>query len=301
MPEMSGAAIKQQLYCMTNLVPGPTDVFKRRSGRSFKVYPGKPFPLGANYNREGVNFAVFAENAERVFLCLFNSTGKKEIARIVMSERYHQVWHVCIPELKRGQLYGFRVVGPYQPENGHRFNEHKLLIDPYSKALSGTINWNDALFGYAIGDPGQDLSFSLLDSAPFAPKSVVIDHAFNWENDNLLRIPYEKTVIYEMHVKGFTMLNPKIPKELRGTYAGITHPESIAYLKSLGITAVELMPVHHFITDRHLQDAGLTNYWGYNTIAFFAPDIRYSSNKEHGAQVKEFKSMVKTLHAAGIE
>ncbi|HEX4373668.1 MAG TPA: glycogen debranching protein GlgX, partial [Puia sp.] len=274
---------------------------QKRKKRSFINYPGKPFPLGAVHTSEGVNFAVFAENAERVFLCLFNETGKKEIAKIEMTERYHQVWHIFIPGLKRGQLYGFRMSGPYDPSGGQRYNENKLLIDPYAKAISGTIRWHDALFGYEIGNADADLSFSTVNSAPFVPKSVVTDSFFNWQNDRPLKIPYEKTVIYEMHVKGFSMLNKNIPENIRGTYAAIAHPESIRYLKELGITTVELMPVHHFVTDRHLQDRGLNNYWGYNTIGFFAPDIRYASDREHGAQVKEFKEMIKTLHRAGIE
>jgi isoamylase len=282
-------------------VETPKPFLRKRKTRSFTSYPGKPFPLGAVHNNEGVNFAVFAENAERVFLCLFNETGKKEIAKIEMTERYHQVWHIFIPGLKRGQLYGFRMAGPYDPSGGQRYNENKLLIDPYAKAISGTIRWHDALFGYEIGNADADLSFSTVDSAPFVPKSVVTDPSFNWQNDRPLKIPYEKTVIYEMHVKGFTKLNEKLPENIRGTYAGIAHPGSIGYLKELGITAVELMPVHHFVTDRHLRDRGLSNYWGYNTIGFFAPDIRYASEQEQGAQVKEFKEMVKALHSAGIE
>lgn len=264
-------------------------------------YPGNPFPLGATIDREGVNFALYAENADRVFLCLYSEGGLKQTAKVEITHRYHQVWHIYIPGLKNGQLYGFRVQGPYDPSSGHRFNENKLLIDPYAKAISGTVRWHDALFGYEVGNPAQDLSFSKIDSARFVPKSVVIAQHFDWENDRPLKIPYERTVIYEMHVKGFTKLNMEIPEQIRGTYSAIVHPSSIAYLKKLGITAVELMPVHHFVTDRHLYDHGLSNYWGYNTIGFFAPDVRYASNKKNGAQVKEFKQMVKKLHQSGIE
>ena len=272
-----------------------------RKKNKFISYPGSPFPLGATADKEGVNFALYAENADNVFLCLYSEGGTKEIARIEITQRYHQVWHIYIPGLKNGQLYGYRVHGPYDPSAGHRFNKNKLLIDPYAKAISGTILWQDALFGYEIGNPEEDMSFSTVDSAKFVPKSVVVVQSFDWEGDRPLKIPYEKSVIYEMHVKGFTMMNPEIPESIRGTYSAIVHPNSIAYIKNLGITAVELMPVHHFVADRHLQERGLNNYWGYNTIGFFAPDVRYASYKKNGAQVKEFKQMVKKLHKAGIE
>lgn len=265
------------------------------------AYPGSPYPLGATWDGNGVNFALYADNATGVELCLFNSTDDEvEPVKIRVKERSHHIWHVYVPDLKPGQLYGYRVHGPYDPQNGHRFNPNKLLIDPYAKAISGTIHWDDALFGYEIGHPDEDLSFSELDSAPYVPKSVVIDSNFDWSGDKAPKTSYHKSIIYEMHVKGFTQLHPDIPKEIRGTYAAIAHPVTINYLKDLGITAVELMPVHHFVTDRYLQDKGLTNYWGYNTIGFFAPDVRYSSS-ELGEQVFEFKSMVKELHRAGIE
>ncbi len=266
------------------------------------VYPGSPYPLGATWDGEGVNFALYADNATAVELCLFNSiTDEKESAKIKMAERTHQVWHAYLPDIKPGQLYGYRVHGPYEPENGHRFNPHKLLIDPYAKAISGTIEWHDSLFGYEMGNPQEDLSFSKTDSAPYIPKSVVADHNFDWEGDKPPKIPYHRTIIYETHVKGFTKLHPDIPEEIRGTYAGLAHPVTINYLKELGVTAVELLPIHHFITDRHLADKGLTNYWGYNTIGYFAPDVRYSSSGTQGQQVVEFKNMVKELHKAGIE
>ncbi len=266
------------------------------------VYPGKPYPLGASFDGGGVNFALYAENAEGVDLCLFQTPeSETESVKIRMKENSHHVWHAYVPDLLPGQLYGYRVFGPYDPGRGHRFNPHKLLLDPYAKAISGTIQWHDALFGYVIGHPDGDLSYSTVDSAPYIPKSVVVDHHFDWENDKLPNIPYHKTIIYETQVKGFTKIHPDIPEEIRGTYAGLAHPVCIAYLKQLGITAIELMPVHHFIIDRHLNDHNLTNYWGYNTIGFFAPDVRYSSSGSLGQQVTEFKQMVKAFHKAGIE
>lgn len=267
-----------------------------------KIYTGSPYPLGATFDGKGVNFALFSAHAESVELCLYGDTEETvEIAKISLKEKTHQVWHIYLEGLKPGQRYGYRVHGPYEPQQGHRFNPNKLLIDPYAKAISGTVQWNDALFGYAIGDAVSDLSFSDADSAPYVPKSVVIDNAFDWEGDRPPSIPMHQSVIYEAHVKGFTALHPDIPEEIRGTYAGMAHPAAIAYLKEMGITAIELLPVHHFLTDRHLQDKGLSNYWGYNSIGFFAPDVRYSSNGTHGEQVAEFKNMVKSLHAAGIE
>lgn len=268
----------------------------------YKIYPGKPYPLGAIWDGNGVNFALYADNATAVELCLFASTeDEKEFAKIKLLERTHHVWHAYLDGAKPGLLYGYRVHGPFEPQNGHRYNPNKLLIDPYAKAVAGTIAWNDALFGYNIGDPEEDLSFSEIDSAPFIPKCVVVDPNFDWEGDKPLQLPYHKSIIYETHVKGFTKLHPDIPEEIRGSYAGLAHPVTIQYLKDLGITAVELMPVHHFISDRHLQERGLTNYWGYNTIGFFAPDARYSSSGVTGEQVTEFKNMVKALHKAGIE
>lgn len=267
-----------------------------------EIYPGKPYPLGASCDGNGVNFALYSENATKVELCLFDKNeSDQESQRVSVKERTHDVWHVYIAGIKPGQLYGYRVHGPYEPTEGQRFNPNKLLIDPYAKAISGTIEWDDSLFGYQIGHKDEDLSYSESDSAPFMPKSVVIDENYDWEGDMPLKTPYHKTVIYEAHVKGFTKLNPDIPEKLRGTYAGISHPASIDYLTKLGITAIELMPIHHFITDRHLQDKGLTNYWGYNTLGFFAPDVRYASKGNHGEQVAEFKDMVKALHKAGIE
>lgn len=267
-----------------------------------KVLPGEPFPLGATWDGKGVNFAVHTQCATGVELCLFNSTkDEKEAERITMPERSGHIWHVYIPDVGPGQLYGFRVHGPYDPENGHRFNANKLLIDPNAKAIAGRLNWHNSLFGYQLGHEDEDLSFSEEDSAPFIPKCVVIDPSFDWGDDRPPKIPLHQTVIYETHVKGFTQTHPDIPEEIRGSYAALGHPVTIKYLKDLGITAIELMPVHHFITDKYLEDKGLTNYWGYNTIGYYAPDVRYSSSGIEGQQVNEFKSMVKELHKAGIE
>ena len=266
------------------------------------VHVGKPYPLGATWDGKGVNFALYAENAEGVELCLFQSDrDKHESIKIRLNERSHQIWHAYIPDLKPGQLYGYRVLGPFDPANGKLFNPNKLLIDPYAKAISGTIQWHDALFGYEPGHPDGIFRFNPTDSAPFIPRSVVIDTKFDWEDDYKPDIPYHESIIYELHVKGFTKLNEKLPEAIRGTYLGLAHPATIEYFKSLGVTAVELMPVHHFVNDRHLYEKGLANYWGYNTIGFFAPDIRYAFNKEAGAHVREFKEMVKAFHKAGLE
>ncbi len=266
------------------------------------VFPGNPYPLGATWDGEGVNFALYADNATSVELCLFSTTADEvESFKIKLVERTHHVWHAYFPDLRPGQLYGYRVHGTYDPQNGHRFNPSKLLIDPYAKAIAGTIDWSDALFGYEVGNPEEDLSYNETDSAAFIPKCVVVDQGFNWGNDRAPKIPYHQSIIYETHVKGFTQLHPEIPEEIRGTYAALAHPVTIKYLKTLGITAVELMPVHHFVADRHLKERGLTNYWGYNTIGFFAPDVRYASSGMLGEQVIEFKNMVKELHKANIE
>ncbi|MGH8057253.1 MAG: glycogen debranching protein GlgX, partial [Candidatus Entotheonellia bacterium] len=267
-----------------------------------KVWPGQSYPLGATWDGAGVNFAIFSEHATSVELCLFEGAdGKEEIARIPIAEQTDHVWHVYLPEARPGLLYGYRVYGPYAPEEGHRFNPAKLLLDPYAKAITGTIHWSDALFGYAIGHPEADLTQDERDSAAALPKCVVVDHAFSWGGDSPPRTPWHKTVIYELHVKGFTVRHPDVPKEFRGTYAGLTSPAIIEYLHALGITAVELMPVHQFVIDKSLADRGLTNYWGYNSIGFFAPHAPYASNGMLGQQVAEFKTLVKTLHREGIE
>jgi glycogen operon protein len=267
-----------------------------------RVWPGKPYPLGATWDGEGVNFALFTENATAVELCLFDGpeTGK-ESHRIRLEEQTDLVWHVYIPGLWPGQHYGYRVHGPYDPKAGHRFNPNKLLIDPYAKSIAGTIEWSDAMFGYRVGDRKGTLSFDPRDNAANVPKCVVIDQAFTWGGDRLLKTPWDKTVIYEVHVKGFTARHPDIPDHMRGTYSALTTPAVIDYLVDLGVTAVELLPIHQFVRDKHLADRGLTNYWGYNTIGFFAPDIRYAVSPVRGRGVREFKTMVKTLHSAGIE
>jgi glycogen operon protein len=267
------------------------------------VYPGTPYPIGATWDGEGVNFALHSDNATAVELCLFDSEhGETEIVRVFLPEHSHQVWHGYLPGLKPGQLYGYRVHGPYDPANGHRFNPNKLLIDPYAKAIAGVIDWHDSLFGYNFDAEEKDLSMNETDSAPYIPKSVVIDNsAYDWEGDTRTRVSYHNSIIYELHVKGFTKRNENIPEEIRGTYAGLAHPATIEYLTKLGVTTVELMPVHHFVNDHSLQQKGLNNYWGYNTIGFFAPDVRYSSSKHRGGQVNEFKDMVKAMHKAGIE
>jgi glycogen operon protein len=258
--------------------------------------------LGATWDGSGVNFALFSENATGVELCLFNGPGgDQETARIPVTERTNQVWHLYLPEVRPGQRYGYRVHGPYDPEQGHRFNHAKLLLDPYAKAIDGSTRWDEALFGYQVGHPDADLSRDERDSAAHLPKSLVIDPAFTWGDDRSLRIPWNETVIYEVHVKGFTARHPDVPTHLRGTYAGLACPAAVEYLRWLGITAVELLPLHQFVADKHLVDRGLTNYWGYNSIGFFAPDARYANSREPGRQVGEFKTMVKTLHQAGIE
>jgi glycogen operon protein len=267
-----------------------------------KVFPGKPFPLGATWDGKGVNFAVFSENATAVNLCLFNNyQDKKESDVIKITEHSEGIWHCYVPDMQPGQLYGYRVEGPYKPLEGHRFNSQKLLIDPYAKSIFGKVKWDTSLYGYEIGHAEEDLSFNKADSAPFIPKCVVIDNSFNWEDDIAPKVPLHKTIIYEMHVRGFTQLHPEIPENIRGTYAAIAHPSSIKYLKELGITAIELMPIHFFLTDHHLEEKGLANYWGYNTIAFFSPHTEYSQSNNPGEIVREFKSMVKALHRAGIE
>lgn len=268
---------------------------------ALKILPGQSFPLGATWDGNGVNFTLYTENATGVELCLFDTENEDSELKLKITERTDMIWHIYVADIYPGQLYGFRVHGPYQPQNGHRFNPNKLLMDPYAKAIAGTIDWNDALFGYIVGDQEKDLSYSETDSAPYLPKSVVVDPAFDWQNDKRPNISYENSIIYEAHVKGLTKLHPAIPEAIRGTYAAAGHPVIIDYLKSLGITAIELMPVHDFLSDRHLEEKGLSNYWGYNTMGFFAPDARYCSSNKHGEQVNEFKNMVKNLHAAGIE
>jgi glycogen operon protein len=267
-----------------------------------EICPGKPYPLGATWDGGGVNFALFSEHATKVEICLFDTADDHyEAERITLPEQTDDVWHVYIPYLKPRQLYGYRVHGPYDPERGFRFNPNKLLIDPYAKAISGTIKWSNTMYGYPIGHEAADLAFDASDSAPNMPRCVVVDNSFPWGDDRQLDIPLHKSVIYEMHVKGFTQMHPDVPEYLRGTYAGLATPAVIEYLQSLGVTAVELLPVHQHVDDRFLVDRNLSNYWGYNSLNYFAPDVRYATPEVDGEQVYEFKAMVKTLHAAGIE
>ncbi|MGQ0713943.1 MAG: glycogen debranching protein GlgX [Gemmatimonadaceae bacterium] len=266
-----------------------------------RVWPGQPYPLGATWDGEGVNFALFSENATGVELCLFdNPDDANETHRIGLPELTDHVWHAYLPDVRPGQYYGYRVHGPYKPEEGHRFNPNTLLIDPYAKAITGRIQWSNALFSYKVGSPREDLEMSTENSAGGIPKCVVIDSAFTWGTDRRPRIPWNRTVIYECHVRGMTMRHPEVPEQLRGTYLGLCSDAMIDYLLALGITAVELLPIHQFVVDRHLAEKGLANYWGYNSIGFFAPDVRYAT-KGLGNQVYEFKTMVKKLHSAGIE
>lgn len=261
------------------------------------VEPGRPYPLGATWSGRGVNFALFSEHAERVDLCLFDSTGKKEERRIRLPEVTDHIWHGFIPDLAPGQLYGYRVYGPYDPLNGHRFNDNKLLVDPYAKGLAGTVQWHPACYGYKIGHSKGDLSFDKRDSARYVPKSQVVSTDFPWNGDTQLERPLNQTVIYEAHVKGMTARHPDVPAPLRGTFQGLAHTSVIEHLTNLGITAIELMPVQSFLDETHLQEKGLTNYWGYNPISFFAPERRYLA----GPHPNEFKSMVARLHEASIE
>lgn len=266
-----------------------------------EVWLGLPYPLGATSNEKGTNFAIYSENSEAVELLLFDDVTQTEPAAVIrMSERTDGVWHCFLPEVRSGQLYGYRVFGPYDPESGHRFNGAKLLLDPYAKAISGKINWGPEMFGYPVGE-GDDLQQDNRSSMSGMPKSVVIDSSFDWEGDILQCTPLHASIIYEVHVKGFSQQCPHIPEKLRGTYAGLGSPFAIDYFKKLGVTAVELLPVHHFVNDEYLENKGLSNYWGYNSIGYFAPHADYSGSGALGGQVREFKEMVKSLHAAGIE
>ncbi len=263
------------------------------------LLPGKPYPLGANPTPKGTNFSVYSEHATAIHVCLFDDQGR-QTEKITLRERTAFVWHGFVKGIGPGQLYGIRAEGPWDPEHGQRFNPAKLLVDPYTKAIAGSVDWQGPIFPYNIGS-GDDLERDDQDSGKAVPKSVVIDSNFDWEGDCRPETPLNESIIYELHVKGFSQLNPELPESLRGTYAGVAHPSSIDYLNKLGVTAVELMPVHQFIDDGHLLERGLSNYWGYNTLGYFAPDARYSSGGDRGGQVSEFKGMVKALHQAGIE
>jgi isoamylase len=267
-----------------------------------RIWPGRPYPIGATWDGSGVNFALYSENAEKVELCLFDhADDKQEADRMLLEEQTDMVWHGYLPDVRPGQLYGFRVYGPYDPVHGHRFNPNKIVLDPYAKAIGREISWGDEMWGYKIGDPQADLSFDERDNAALAPLAAVVDPAFTWGDDRPPNVPWHKTIIYELHVKGFTKLHPEVPERLQGTYSGLASEAALSYLRKLGVTAVELLPVHHFLDDRHLVDKGLSNYWGYNTLGFFAPAGRYSAADTPLDTVREFKTMVRNLHAIGIE
>jgi len=273
---------------MTNTGETRTDV---------RVWPGAPNPLGATWDGSGVNFALFSAHARKVELCLYDHDGITETGRVVLPEYTHEVWHCYLPDVRPGQLYGYRVHGPYDPQAGHRFNANKLLLDPYAKILVGELQWDDALFGYTVGHKDEDLSFDERDSAPFMPKCQVVDPAFTWGRPMEFR-PWHESVIYEMHVRGYTIQHPEVPEEFRGAFEGLAAQPVIDHLKNLGITAVELLPVHAFLQDRHLIERGLSNYWGYNSIGFFAPNPGYLRPRD---DLSSFKSFVQKMHDAGIE
>ena len=267
-----------------------------------RIWRGSPYPLGVTWDGAGVNVALFSERATKVELCLFDSPKSiKEAEAIALPERTYQVFHGYFPDLRPGQLYGFRVHGPYEPASGLRFNPNKVVLDPYAKAIGRDLTWNDSLFGYQVGHADADLSFDERDSGQYAPLATIVDTAFTWGNDTPPRTPWEKTIIYELHVKGFTMRMPGVPEPMRGTYGGLASEAAIKHLVDLGVTAVELLPVHYHVDERFLVDGGRVNYWGYNTLGFFAPDPRYFSTKDPDRQLSEFKAMVRALHSAGIE
>jgi glycogen operon protein len=262
-----------------------------------RVEPGLPYPLGASWDGKGVNFALFSANAEKVELCVFDARGRRELARVALPEYTDEVWHGYLPDARPGMLYGYRVYGPYDPPRGHRFNHHKMLLDPYARALAGKLRWTDAQYGYRIGSHRDDLAFDRRDNAAAMPKCVVLESAFTWGEDHRPSVPWTETVFYELHVKGFTMQHPGVAPSLRGTYSGLAAPVVIDYLRELGVTTVELLPVHAFVDDRRLVEHKLRNYWGYNSIGFFAPEPRYLL----AGDPNEFKTMVKHLHQAGLE
>jgi isoamylase len=264
-----------------------------------RIKEGLPYPRGASWDGQGTNFSVFSAHATKVELCLFDNSADRETDRIELPEYTDQIFHGYLPEVGPGTLYGYRVHGPYEPEAGHRFNPNKLVLDPYARAHAGALTWNPAVFGYQI-ESGDDLTFDERDSAPFTPKCVVVDPNFDWQGEPGRQfVSWDHTIIYETHLRGFTKLHPKVPEPLRGTYAGLGAKEVVAYIKSLGVTSVELLPVHTFINDSQLLERGLTNYWGYNSIGFFAPDPRYASDVPNS--LREFKEMVARFHDAGLE
>ncbi len=264
---------------------------------AMRLWPGEPYPLGATWDGRGVNFALFSAHAQRVELCLFDRNGRREMERITLAENTDQIWHGYLPDAQPGLLYGYRVHGPFEPHQGQRFNHHKLLLDPYARQLKGNLRWSNAHYGYRMGSSQQDLSFDRRDSAHCMPKCVVVDPAFTWGNDLPPRTPWSQSVIYEVHVRGYTMRHREVPEGLRGTFSGLCQPALIEHIKALGVTAVELMPVHAFVDDRFLLQRGLRNYWGYSSLGFFAPESRYMGS----ADLAEFKRMVARFHDAGIE
>jgi isoamylase len=265
--------------------------------QAIRIWEGNSTQQGATWDGLGVNFSLFSANATKVELCLFDQNGTQEIQRIELPEYTDEIWHGYLPDAAPGTVYAYRVHGPYEPEKGHRFNPNKLVLDPYAKAHIGQLKWGAELFGYTFGAQGDDLTFDKRDSAPLMPKCVVVDPAFTWARDRRPTIPWDQTIIYELHVKGFTKRNSKVPENLRGSFAGLARKEIIDYIRSLGVTSVELLPIHSFVNDSLLLDKGLTNYWGYNTIGFFAADPRYLAS---GA-ITEFKQMVAHFHDAGLE
>ncbi len=270
---------------------------KHRVMTPSRIREGLPSPLGATWDGLGVNFAIFSANASKVELCLFDAQGQTELERLELPEYTNEIWHGYLPDAHPGQVYGYRVYGPYEPDAGHRFNPNKLLIDPYAKQLIGELSWSEALYGYTFGHPDGDLSFDVRDSSPYVPKCQVIDPAFTWGHDCPVLVPWERTLIYETHVRGYTMLHPDVPNPVRGTFAGMKTPAVIDYLRELGISSIEFLPIHAFIHDQHLLEKGMTNYWGYNSIAFFAPHPRYLAS----GQIAEFKEMVAHLHNTNLE
>ena len=265
-----------------------------------QISEGKPYPLGATADAKGANFAVFSANATRVEVCLFDSDGRRETDRFELPELTDEVFHGHLADVGPATFYGFRVHGPFEPEAGHRFNPNKLLLDPYARAHAGKLTWDPAVFGYTLGAEDEDLSFDERDSAPFVPKSVIVDPNFDWRGEYRRRsVPWERTIIYETHVKGFTQLHPEVDERLKGFYAGLGSKPVVDYIKSLGVTTVELMPVHTFVDDSHLLEKGLRNYWGYSSIGFFAPDPRYASDVPNS--LREFKEMIARLHDGGLE
>jgi isoamylase len=264
-----------------------------------RLREGSPDPRGATWDGLGVNFSLFSAHATKVELCLFDAAGDTELERIELPEYTNEIWHGYLPDARPGTIYGYRVHGPYEPENGHRFNPNKLVLDPYAKAFVGTLRWDDACFGYTIGSPDEDLSLDERDNAPFMPKCRVIDPAFTWGRERRPQVPWDHTIIYELNVRGFTKLHPAVPEEMRGTYSGLGRKEVVDYIRSLGVTSVELLPVHTFVDDALLLQKGLRNYWGYNSIGFFAPELRYSAIPTF--VFAEFKEMVARLHDAGLE